>query len=377
MSWSATEVGVESEDALVHAPDSPLAEVLRLGLPAARTDVPVLLSGERGTGKALIARYLHCVSPRAARPFVMVDCSAFDEAALERELFGLARGPEGVEPSQGGSQEGVQDGVQPGRLAEAGGGTLLLREADALPLALQRRLVRLLQERRYEPAGGGSSLPANVRLILATRRDLHAEVTLGRFRRELHHRMLSCPIAVPPLRERAADVPLLFMHHWKACGQQRPVEPALLAALARHTWPGNVRELAALTEHLAHTVDGPTLRLADLPPALQLADTAPGAQPARLSPSPGPTDGDAGAAPRVTPGSRLEMLLRLTGGELLSLPVDLPGLMRELEEAFVDAALARAGGNRRAAAELLGLQRTTLVEKLRRRRGREEAPSDA
>jgi sigma-54 specific flagellar transcriptional regulator A len=373
---------VESGEPLVCGAGSPLAEAVRLGQQLARTDAAVLLTGERGSGRSAFARALHGRSLRAGGPLLEVDCSAQDAGALERALFGVA----GEDPRLS-------------RLSACEGGTLVLDEVDALPLTLQARLLRLLQERRWEQVGSTASIPADVRVIVSTRRDLHSEVAVGRFRRDLHHRLLSCPIHLPPLRERSMDVEPLFLHFWRAAGGNRPVEPSTLAALSRHPWPGNVRELADLATHLARALpNAPTLRVADLPPAIQQAvrtpalTALPSAGP-RPEPQRGPSlvparEPEASLQPRVSdtpvprPGTpaapapeHLEALLKRAGREFQELPVDLPGLLRSIEQSFIDAALHRTGGNRRAAADLLGLRRTTLVEKLRRQ-GRRGEPGE-
>jgi len=269
---------------------------------------------------------------------------------MEAELFGHRRGA---------FTDAVADRV--GKVEKAQGGTLFLDEIGELPLSLQVKLLRVLQERSYEPVGSTEPVPANFRLIAATNKDLAAEVEAGRFRRDLYYRLLVCPVDVPPLRERRSDVPHLFHHFWAAMGEIRPLEPALLEALQEHSWPGNVRELENLVERLSVVAEGPVIRLADLPPPLRPA----GAQPLH-APSPAPP-----ACPAGLPESRPVFHLVDRPAAPVGLdgahPVDLPGMLRRLEDAYIDAALARTHGNRKAAADLLGLQRTTLVEKLRRR----------
>jgi sigma-54 specific flagellar transcriptional regulator A len=245
-----------------------------------------------------------------------------------------------------------------GRIAAAHGGTLFIDEIGELPLSLQVKLLRVLQERSYEPVGSTEPVPANFRLVAATNRDLAAEVEAGRFRRDLYYRLLVCPIEVPPLRARRGDVPVLFRHFWSGRGESRAVEPAALRALEAWDWPGNVRELENLVERLSVCAEGPAIRLADLPAHLRGA--SPDAPPVAFAP----------VAPQEEP-RRLFAAEQPHAPEPVAIdesrPVDLPAILRRLEEAYIDAALTRTGGNKKAAADLLGLQRTTLVEKLRRR----------
>jgi sigma-54 specific flagellar transcriptional regulator A len=335
---------------IVHGPDSPVVEMLRSCQRIAQSEATVLITGETGVGKEVVARLIHERSARAARALVPVNCGAIPEALLESELFGHVKG----------AFTGAF-AARRGRIAAAEGGTLFLDEIGELPLSLQVKLLRVLQERSYEPVGSTEPVPANFRLVAATNKDLATEVEAGRFRRDLYYRLLVCPVEVPPLRARRSDVPHLFHHFWAAMGETRPLEPALMRALEEHPWPGNVRELENLVERLSVISEGPVIRLADLPPTMRPAGVGPqplacaaplAAPPAAPEPRPLFHVVDRPADPVELEGSR---------------PVDLPGMLRRLEDAYIDAALARTNGNRKAAADLLGLQRTTLVEKLRRR----------
>jgi sigma-54 specific flagellar transcriptional regulator A len=313
---------------LVHGPDSPLAAVVHSCRRVASSDATVLVSGETGTGKEVVARFLHAQSARADRPFVAVKCGAIPEALLEPELFGQVPGaPDG-------------DHGRQGRIAAAEGGTLFLDDVGELPRSFQAKLLRVLQERAYEPAGSTGPVHADFRLVAATSRNLAADVEAGRFRRDLYFQLLVFPIELPPLRDRPGDVPLLFRHFWAARGEARAVDGRVLDALTRHFWPGNVRELENVVERISIAAEGPAIGVDDLPAPLR-----------------GAALGGAPAQPvSAAPDPRL-----LQGG------VDLARMLRTLEDGYIDAALARTGGNRKAAADLLGLQRTTLVEKLRRR----------
>ncbi len=243
---------------IVHGPDSPLVELVRTCRRIAASDATVLLTGETGTGKEVFARYIHEHSGRHGRTLVPVNCGAIPETLLESELFGHVRGAfTGAVASRR------------GRIAAADGGTLFLDEIGELPLSLQVKLLRVLQERSYEPVGSTEPVPADFRLVAATNKDLAAEVAAGRFRRDLYYRLLVCPIEVPPLRARNGDATRLFQHFWAARGERRPLDPAVLEALAAHDWPGNVRELENLVERLAVCAEGSVIRLADLPASLR------------------------------------------------------------------------------------------------------------
>jgi sigma-54 specific flagellar transcriptional regulator A len=361
MAFTATADGAANgvRTALVHGPDSPIVDLVRTCGRIAASEATVLITGETGVGKEVFARIIHERSPRASRPLVPVNCGAIPEALLESELFGHVRG----------AFTGASC-ARRGRIAAAEGGTLFLDEIGELPLALQVKLLRVLQERCYEPVGSTEPVPANFRLVAATNKDLAAEVEAGRFRRDLYYRLLVCPIEVPPLRTRRGDIPHLFSHFWSTRGESRLVEPQVLKLLEEHAWPGNVRELENLAERLSVCAEGPSIRVSDLPPHLR-----PDSAEVRALPAPRDLSFRAPTAPaEVRPLFRAaEPPVAATAVELHDVPVDLPGLLRRLEDAYIDAALTRTSGNRKAAADLLGLQRTTLVEKLRRRQ-REVAP---
>jgi DNA-binding NtrC family response regulator len=236
----------------------------------APTDSTVLLTGESGTGKELFARALHALSPRRSGPFVAVNCAAIPETLMENELFGHERG----------AFTGA-DRRQPGRFELAAGGTLLLDEIGELPPAVQGKVLRVLEERTFERVGGGRTLSAEVRLVAATNRDLGRMVADGSFRSDLYFRVNVFPIELPPLRERASDLPALAAHLLERLAQrhQRPgargggqAPPRLaadaLARLAAEPWPGNVRELANVLERALILSPEGTLRAADLEPLL-------------------------------------------------------------------------------------------------------------
>ena len=380
---------------IVHAPGSPIGDMLRACRRVAASDANVLITGETGTGKEVFARYLHDNSSRRERPIVAVNCGAIPETLLESELFGHVRGA---------FTGAIQS--RRGRIAAAEGGTLFLDEIGELPLALQVKLLRVLQDRVYEPVGSTEPVSADFRLIAATNRDLGAEVEAGRFRRDLYFRLVVCPVEVPPLRDRGDDAVCLFQHFWSARGEARPVDPGVLTALRAHAWPGNVRELENLVERLSVCAEGRSIRVSDLPAELRrlvlveplrvaggraAADPLP-PEPARLPASAvapelasppadgaGPADrpGDPAAPALAGPAPRDPISAGFPDPRLLGAGgVELARILRTLEDAYIDAALERTGGNKKAAADLLGLQRTTLVEKLRRRQRETRALED-
>ena len=392
---------------LVHGPQSPLVETKRTCARIAASDASVLLTGETGTGKEVFARFIHGASPRASKPFVPVNCGAIPETLLESELFGYVKG----------AFTGAI-AARRGRVSLAEGGTLFLDEVGELPLTLQVKLLRLLQERSFEPIGSSESVPANFRLIAATNRDLAEEVKAGRFRSDLYYRLHVCPINLPALRERANDIAHLFAHFWARRGETRAVEPAVMQCLSAYAWPGNVRELENLVERVSVCAEGDIIRLADLPMGVRaphlgavdgqqvreslipnddtpiatvssLVSASAGIEPrpieavaaelrgalraaSAIASAPG-TASASGASVEGDIASDEEepTAIRSANGATptpaLQLPIDLPTMLRELENAYINAALTHTGSNKKEAAKLLGMGRTTLVEKLRRR----------
>ncbi|HET9553566.1 MAG TPA: sigma-54 dependent transcriptional regulator [Anaeromyxobacteraceae bacterium] len=242
-----------------------MREAYRLLERAAGLDITVLLGGETGTGKELAARAVHYHSARKARRFVPVNCGALPAELVESELFGHARG----------AFTGAA-GAKAGLFEEAEGGTIFLDEIGELPLAMQVKLNRALQEREIRRVGEAAPVKIDVRVIAATHRDLKAEVAAGRFREDLYYRLAVFPIRLPPLRERLEDLPALVAHllekHARAARREvTGFEPEALARLAAHAWPGNVRELENAVERAVAVSTGPVVRAEDLPADLGVA----------------------------------------------------------------------------------------------------------
>jgi DNA-binding NtrC family response regulator len=227
---------------------------------AAKSDTAVLLIGESGTGKELIARALHDLGPRAAKPLVTVDCGALSPTLVASELFGHERGA-----FTGADRQHI------GAFERADGGTLFLDEIGELPPALQANLLGVLERRRFRRLGGKAEISIDVRVVSATHRDLRAEVNAGTFRLDLYYRLAVVVMKVPPLRERAEDIPLLVEHFLRECGFDGEVgeliSPPVMAGLCKHHWPGNVRELRNLVEATIAMGEAPQVELESAPVA--------------------------------------------------------------------------------------------------------------
>ena len=325
-----------------------ISEVARLIRSVAAHDSSVLVLGESGTGKEVVARAIHDSSPRRHRPFVAVNCGAIPADLLESELFG--------------HEKGAFTGAiatRLGRFEIAEGGTLFLDEIGDMSLPMQVKLLRVLQERVFERVGNHKPIHCNVRIIAATHRHLEEAIQHGGFRQDLFYRLNVFPIELPALRERLADLPALIEEFVAANvreGRARIVfTEGALAALKRYPWPGNVRELANLVERLSILQGGRTVDACDLPARYRpgVADPAPTPMPVTLP--------DAEVL-RLLEGSAAE-------ARVSALPadgIDLRQHLDAIERSLVEQALERSGGTVAHAARLLGLRRTTLVEKLRK-----------
>ena len=307
-----------------------IREVFDTLVRVAPSNSSVLITGESGTGKELVAQAIHRLSRRAMAPLVAVNCAAIPEHLLESELFGHVRG----------AFTGAQQ-ARTGRFKLADGGTIFLDEIGELPFLLQGKLLRVLQERVIEPLGGNKPEPVDFRVIAATNKDLEALAAEGKFRLDLFYRLNVVPLVLPPLRERSDDVPALVPHFLdKVSAKDLSFAPDAMEALERYGWPGNVRELQNLVERLAVLKGSGEIGLSDLPAPIRAAAANP---PASAAPA---SDGSTALPPEG---------------------IDLYAALAELEDRLINEALERSGGNKNQAAKILKLNRTTLVEKLKKR----------
>jgi len=298
----------------------------------ANTDTTVLITGETGTGKELVARAIHEHSDRAGGPFLPVNCAALAEGLLESELFGHVRG---AFTGAHADKEGL--------FRAAHRGTILLDEVGDMGLRLQQRLLRVLQEREVMPVGGHETVPVDVRVVAATHRDLGEEVREERFRKDLYYRLNVFRIVLPPLRERAGDVPLLVAEALRRLGERsaRPApsdcSPLAMRLLRSHAWPGNVRELFSVIEGAAIQAGGERIEAHHLPDEIRRPED----EGAGVPPGNGARDTSGSAGPYRAPGSDRD------------------------EEATIRAALREAEGVRAEAARRLGMSRTTLWRRMK------------
>lgn len=303
-----------------------------------QTDSTVLIQGESGTGKELVARAIHENSPRASRPLVVVNCGAIPQELLEAELFGHVKG----------AFTGATQNRQ-GRFELANGGTIFLDEVGELPLHLQVKLLRVLQQRQFDAVGSNQTITVDVRIIAATNRDLEEMVQKREFREDLFYRLNVIPVRTPSLRERKNDIAMLVNHFISgfnaATGHKVEVPSGqIMEALLAYDWPGNVRELENLMERLVILKGQGTVDLGDLPHRIfqQFAETKP--------------MGDGAMSEWEFP----RMVLPNNG-------LNLKNIVDAFENHLIDQALARTANNKNRASELLMMNRTTLVEKLRKR----------
>ncbi len=296
-----------------------LQALLRAARLVAATDVSVLILGESGTGKELLARYLHQHSPRRDRPLISINCAALPENLAESELFGHRKG----------AFTGAHTD-QPGRICAAEGGTLFLDEVGELPLGVQAKLLRFLEDGEIQPLGDTRSRRVDVRILAATNRDLHAQVAEGRFREDLLYRLSVVPLELPPLRERREDILPLMEYYlaWFArhhCLPAPTLKHGARRRLRDYAWPGNVRELRNFCERLVILLPGHELGADNLP-----LETAP---------------------------------VRRHNGYTLP---DEGVVLDHLEADLIRQALNKSGGNRSRAARLLGLTRDTLLYRMKK-----------
>jgi len=307
----------------------PMQSLFQLLDTVAPSNSTILVTGETGTGKEVVARAIHHNSPRRVNRFVALNCSAIPETLLEAELFGHVRG----------AFTGAV-GTRQGRIEQAHRGTLFLDEVGTMSTALQMKLLRALQEREFERVGDNQTIKVDVRVIAATNSDLARMVAEGTFREDLYYRLNVIPITLPPLRDRRDDIPLLTKHFLEKFSPASKMQASqgAMRLLMSYSWPGNVRQLENAIERAVALNAGRTeIDMTDLPPEIQSVPP-----------------------PTTTP--------------FVDFPdegLDLPSYLSRIEQDLISRALDRTGGNRNRAAELLRIKRTTLVEKLKRLGDRE------
>ena len=326
-----------------------LYRLLKLIHRASQTDSPVLICGESGTGKEMIASALHRLSSRAVSRWVPINCSAIPESLLESELFGHEKGA-----FTGASSRRI------GYFERANGGTIFLDEIGEMPLRLQSKLLRVLQEKQFSPIGSTSLKPADVRIVAATNIKLADAVKRGEFRLDLFYRLNVLPLEVPSLRERGDDVKLLLHHFVQQMNLKYPHQtpcsfsPDAIQTLAQYQWPGNIRELQNLVERLTIMSTGGVITKQELPAEVF--------QPSLSEPPKSHVHLDAESlSKQLDVGPTSSSLLPDEG-------LNLTALVENLENNYILQALERTNNNNNKAAKLLGLNRTTLVERIKKRK---------
>jgi len=323
--------------------DAPqMQDVFKIIDKVANTPSTVLITGESGTGKELVAGALHEGSARRGKPLIKINCAAIPKDLMESELFGYEKGAfTGAVTSK------------PGRFELADTGTLFLDEIGEIPVEMQVKLLRALQESEFERVGGIKTTRVDVRLIAATNRDLQQEIDAGRFRKDLYYRLAVVPIVLPPLRERKADIPVLALHfidkYNKRLGKKiEGIEDDALTLLQAYPWPGNIRELENLMERVLLFADGPQIKARDLPEPLH--------RPAGAAPSP------AGGEPPPPGETGLKDIIKQRAAEM--------------EKELIAKALEETSGNVTRAAKLLQISRKSLQTKMKEFGLRDEREKD-
>ena len=302
--------------------DSPkMQDVYNIIKKVARTDTTLLIRGESGTGKELVSKAVHYASPRSQRPIVAVNCAALPETLLESELFGY---------NKGAFTGAVKD--KEGLFESANGGTIFLDEIGSIPVSMQMKLLRVLQEKTVRKVGGNKDIAVDVRIISATNEDLEAKIADGSFREDLYYRLSVIPVDLPPLRNRKEDIPLLAMHFIKDFNknENRDAEilPDAMKALLAYDWPGNVRELENVIRRAATLCDNDLVNLQDLPLKIK----------------------------EVTPVDHSSATVDYRGHSLKS-------YLREKEKEYIQKVLEVAGGEKEKAADMLGISLATFYRK--------------
>jgi two-component system response regulator HydG len=313
------QLGIRFDFSRIIGKSAKMRELFDMLATVAPTEATVLILGESGTGKEIIANAIHQNSPRRERSYVKVNCAALPETLLESELFGHEKG----------AFTGAIE-KKKGRFERADGGTIFLDEIGEMSLTTQTKILRVLQEREFEPVGGTKTIKVDVRIIAATNKNLEEEVKRGKFREDLYYRVNVVPITIPPLRERAEDVPMLAAHFLRLYGEKnkrmlKGFADGVLDALMRYEWPGNVRELENIVERTVIMSRGDTITFADLPPAIA--------------------------------NKQLPVTVVTQTSPAISL--------KDVERKTITKVLQQTGGNRTKAAVLLGITRKTLQNKIK------------
>jgi len=331
-----------------------------------QSESTVLITGESGTGKEVTATLIHQNSRRRHHPFVAVSCALFTETLIESELFGHERGA---------FTGAIKD--RPGRFEMAEGGTIFLDDIDDVPLGMQVKLLRVLQNRTVERVGGTRTIPINVRVIAGTKRDLRQMVAEGRFREDLYYRLNVLPVALPPLRERPEDIPVLMDHFLRRFFRRKnedvpPISDAVMQAFTRYNWPGNVRELENACERIAQTCGCGGIRIGCVSASIlfgaagQPARAVP-ATPAQVTPIANPyappqaPEPEPAAAP---PPQAPAAVFAPPATGMVPAPISLDDRVREFESSLIRWALRVAHGNKSRAAALLQIKRSTLGDRI-------------
>ena len=332
----------DRDDAI--AEDPVTRNLLALAARVAETDATVMLCGESGTGKEVFARYIHTHSPRAAKPFVAINCAAIPENLLEATLFGHEKG----------AYTGAAS-AQPGKFEQADGGTILLDEISEMPLGLQAKLLRVLQEREVERVGGKKPVALDIRVLATSNRDMAAEVAAGRFREDLYYRLNVFPLNIPALRERPGDILPLARHfvalHAARLKRSARLSPEAEALLGRYHWPGNIRELENTMQRAQILAGGDAIGADTVGLCLPQWNPAAMGQPGSPLPA---------ATPAAQPA-----MFSASPANLAAQP---PANMKDLEREHILGTLRAVGGSRKRAVEKLGISERTLRYKLQQYR---------
>ncbi len=336
----APKVEIDQSSRLMRGSSAPLARLYHLLERVAPTDSHVLVTGESGVGKELAAREIHTASARVNGPMVTVNCAAIPENLLESELFGHKKGA---------FTNATSD--RAGRFRQAERGTIFLDEIGEMKLDLQAKLLRVLQEREFQPVGGSETIKGDFRVVAATNQALEDLVAAGVFRKDLYYRLSVFPLHLPPLRERREDIIELTSFFIDRLNEERAtdiqgVDDAVLTKMVAYDWPGNIRELRNVVERMVILRGDGVIEIDDLPDRIREASNS-------MAPPPMPA---AEAAPAVANNP----------GGLPEAGLDLNAALRAYEVSMIEQALEHTEGNRNQAAKLLKINRTTLVEKIKR-----------